>query len=343
MKIDFPIDLYLNEKTFLEGEVWDKLNSLLVGKFVVFTGTTYSKRIGEIVLGKFNQRPLAQVELTDTSVKNNNFWMDRLTKDNVAIIMSIGGGSITDFSKRLAYLSNCTHISIPTILANDGLISPIAVLKQDSQTVSLPAKMPDHVFLESEVLLSAPRKYLRAAALDILSNVTAASDWEYAAYKGSERLNNLAKHLSAMAATQVLNCKSWDFDTSEFFRTVLDGQILSGLAMGIAGTSRPCSGSEHLLTHAIDSLGLTANMLHGELVGRATRFILFLQNRSTDATEKFFKEFDVPRKLLNRFDEEQYLSSIFSRARLVRPGRVTILEKYSDSDLLGKYLDYRRD
>ena len=56
------------------------------------------------------------------------------------IIIAIGGGKVLDMAKRFSLLKKINHISIPTVISNDGLISPIAVLKDiHNRHNSLPA------------------------------------------------------------------------------------------------------------------------------------------------------------------------------------------------------------
>ena len=53
--------------------------------------------------------------------------------------------------------------------------------------------------------------------------------------------------------------------------------VLSGLAMTVAGTSRPCSGACHEISHALDQLYLTRAALHGEQVGMGAVFASLLR------------------------------------------------------------------
>ena len=80
---------------------------------------------------------------------------------NYTHLLSIGGGRVGDFAKRLALLTNLRLLIIPTIIANDGLISPVAVLRDETHSVA--GRMPDAIFLDLDILKRAPAQYLVAA------------------------------------------------------------------------------------------------------------------------------------------------------------------------------------
>ena len=56
--------------------------------------------------------------------------------------------------------------------------------------------------------------------------------------------------------------------------------VLGGLAMQIAGSSRPCSGSDHLFCHALDEL-FDHGLPHGIVVGIGTIGAAWLQSAIT--------------------------------------------------------------
>jgi len=62
--------------------------------------------------------------------------------------------------------------------------------------------------------------------------------------------------------------------------------VLSGVAMEIAGSSRPASGSEHLISHALDIFGKKPGV-HGLQVGVATYLCALLQNNKAALVRDF--------------------------------------------------------
>ena len=228
---------------------------------------------------------------------------------------------------------------VPTIIANDGLISPISVLFQNGKSVSLGSKMPDLVLLIDEIIKQAPERYLQAAACDILSNLSASNDWQLAFTNNAEKIQHLAYQFSQIAANSVLSARNYDVHDSGFYRCILDGQLLSGMAMAFAGSSRPCSGSEHLISHAIDSMALAPNVLHGTKIGIISKFILTLQGVSSENLIRFFQNMSIKNKFpgCEKFSYAD-LVELFALSRTMRPGRYTILDTLSDSSLADRYL-----
>ena len=65
--------------------------------------------------------------------------------------------------------------------------------------------------------------------------------------------------------------------------------MLNGIAMEICGSSRPVSGSEHLISHALDATSKRPR-LHGLQVGVASYIISRLQGKHTDTIDRLFQQ-----------------------------------------------------
>ena len=336
MKIDFPLALEISESQGDKIEFYKNLNVALSGDVIVLTGVSYSYNLALELIEILDLKPARLIKLSDNSMPNLDEIFDDI-KSRKVTFLAIGGGKVCDIAKRLALTKGGTLILYPTVVANDGLLSPIAVISDNGITFSLPAKMPDHVFVDLPLIRTAPPKFLIAAALDLLSNISATQDWQYAAEKGDESLNHLAFQLSRMAAYQLLDCVSWDLNSAEFLRSVIHGQILSAMAMAYAGSSRPCSGSEHLISHALDKLKLGENLLHGQKVGRATLFTTYLQGKYNLKMILLLKKFKMPITLVDEDLSDKDILKIFECCRTMRPGRKTVLDQYSNEELLLRY------
>src|SRR5699024_6314831 len=127
-----------------------------------------------------------------------------------------------------------------------------------------------------------------------------------------------------------------DLRDKQFLRLVVQGQINSGIAMALAGTSRPCSGSEHLISHALDYMELSKDMLHGTQVASISLFTLFLQNKLRDRYIANAKATVMPLEFTGFIDgfSEELFCEIMDNAREMRPGRFTVLARFSNEELL---------
>ena len=256
------------------------------------------------------------------------------------VLLAVGGGSVIDVAKLAAAEKRLSWISVPTAASNDGFCSPVAVLSTDAgEHRSVGGTMPMGVIGDLDVLAAAPARLQRAGVGDLISNLTACADWDLAAKRGKAAINDMARMLAVAGPRQVLGAKAIDLSEPQFLRTVVEGLILSGVAMEICGTSRPCSGSEHLISHALDAAG-TTGALHGEQVGVASIFCCALQDGDWSAMRRFARRVglaDRPGKLgISRAD---FLDAVRRGPRL-RPGRWTILNSVARRrDALEKAFD----
>lgn len=316
-------------------------NNLMFHRVLVVSGTTFSRKIADRIAEENNWE---QYVIKDNTFADVEELKDLAEKKNVDLMIGVGGGKVIDVVKRVSYLIHVNQFAVPTIISNDGLISPISVIKTDSgKTESIPGMMPMGVLIDLDIIKNSPVEFIRAAAGDILSNISATHDWILALQSGKERMNDIAYHLSRSAANSLIHFKNIDLENKQFLRMVIQGQIISGIAIALAGTSRPCSGSEHLISHAIDYLGFS-NELHGLQVASISLFTLYLQNKLTDEHIKYAQNAGIPlsfTEFLDDFNKEKWLH-ILKKSRTMRPGRVTILDTFSNEELVGQLSAYRR-
>ena len=202
--------------------------------------------------------------------------------------------------------------------------------------------MPDTIIVPLEILKQAPLKFIKAALLDTLSNVSAVNDWHYAdkqVYLNNS--NSMAISLSKMAASMVLNIKNLSLKDNRILNCALDVQLLSGMSMTIAGSSRPCSGSEHIISHALDELNIAENILHGEKVGTISEFTLFLQGKEDESVSRLLRNFGINKGIpgFNKLNKNQMLK-VFTLSKKLRPERKNILYKYSVNQLYNYYIEF---
>lgn len=255
------------------------------------------------------------------------------------LVLSIGGGSVIDVGKRLTRLHNIPSVVIPTVISNDGLISPISVLRGgDGERDSYPASMPVGALVDISLIKAAPESYLLAAAGDLLSNLSASQDWLRLEQAGDPtvKFNDLAFHLAYGTAETVINNKIIDLRDNSFVESLIRCQIYSGLAMYLAGSSRPCSGAEHLISHAIDQSRLVSGILHGCQVGSISLFTLHLLGWPVSKALSFARRIglELDWRYLGQGALKRRVPELFARARQVRVGRRTILDSYTDNQLM---------
>lgn len=242
------------------------------------------------------------------------------------VVVGIGGGKVLDVGKLASEQKNIGFISVPTIPSNDGIASPVAVISENGENRSIRARVPMGIVVDLDIMSQAPKKHLKAGVGDLIANLSAIFDWRLAFDDNKDTLDPFASMLSKLAVEGLINSENQSLDNLKFIERLVMGLILSGIAMGIAGSSRPASGSEHEISHAIDHLygGLG---LHGEQVAITTRFSLYLQKQDMKNVESLYKNLKIPAMIDDiNLSIEKFIKAV-KYAPKTRPGRYTILEK----------------
>ncbi len=261
------------------------------------------------------------------------------------LIVTIGGGRAVDLGKYVATKSQTNYISIPTSPSNDGISSPVAVLKNTSgATESISVNMPIGILVDTTLLTSAPEMNVRAGIGDLISNLSAIADWKLAYQHGKDSLDDFAASIASSAAQLIYEtCRGRQINIHDeaFLTTLVHGLILSGIAMNIAGNSRPCSGAEHKLSHALDALYPGVSM-HGLQVAYGTLLCTWLRGEPIDHLIEFFQSTSLPLTATDLGFTDDQITQALLHAPQTRAGRYTIIEhlNLSEQNLLEKVRAY---
>ena len=264
-------------------------------------------------------------ELADGSLQSAEDIAEKLT--NYSSVVGVGGGRVLDAAKYAASKASLPMIAVATNLAHDGIASPVSILEHDGTRSSHGVSVPAAVLIDLDIGRSGPVRFLRAGIGDVLSNLNAVADWELAREINGEEVDGLAASMARTAATSLLNHPGTISDAG-FLTTLAEGLVLSGLAMAVAGTSRPCSGSCHEISHAIDMVLPEKSAPHGEQVAVGALFATYLRG----ATAEFNQLHDAlfrhglptsPKDL--GLTTEQFVQAV-AFAPQTRPDRFTVLE-----------------
>jgi glycerol-1-phosphate dehydrogenase [NAD(P)+] len=191
-------------------------------------------------------------------------------------LIGVGGGKALDVAKYAAALAGLPYFAAPTSLSNDGFCSPQASLTVEGKRRSLATGPPEAVVVDLAVCQRAPLPLWHSGVGDLCSKFTAVSDWKLAFYRRGDSINDLAALISDASVFQFMANPVTDEEGIRLLATAL---MLNGVAMEIAGSSRPSSGSEHLISHALDVIGARPR-LHGLQTGTAAYLVSSLQGGS---------------------------------------------------------------
>lgn len=300
---------------------------------VIVTGPTRTREIAAEIGRSPALRSAAVAIVNDNTYGEVTKAREVLTTHSGDLVVAVGGGKILDIAKIASYEHGVPYVAVPTTLSNDGISSPVAVVRKEvsARHESVGAQMPLGVVVDLEILKGAPPETLRAGVGDLVSNISALQDWQYAHRIKGERIDTFAALLSHTATEMVvayasqMNPEVSVFDPG-FLTRLGEGLILSGLAMAVAGSSRPCSGSEHLISHALDRL-LPKPRPHGLQVGVATLLMETLRGNDVEPLEELFATLGIPTSFADLGISEEAVEEALRIAPTMRPGRYTILNE----------------
>ena len=241
------------------------------------------------------------------------------------LVVGIGGGRNIDIAKYSSLLAKKPWIAFPTVLSHDGVVSSRASIKSNGKRISINAQEPIGIIIDLSVVKLAPYRNIAAGFGDLISNISAVEDWRIAAKKGIEKYHTLIAELSLLSARAVIeHVEEIRALESHGLEVLAWSLICSGFAMNIYGSSRPCSGSEHNFSHALDELG--SNALHGEQCALGTIITTYLQGKDWKEIKDIMKKVGLPTNAKEIGIREDMLVKALLLARQIRD-RYTILNE----------------
>ena len=252
----------------------------------------------------------------------------QLARESGALfLVGVGGGKSIDIAKLASFESKIPFVSIPTSASHDGISSPFGSVKGMGRPYSLVAKPPIAIIADISVIARAPAHLLISGCGDLISKKTAVRDWELAHEKIGEYFGGYSANLAMLSADLIMgNSESIARRENDSFRIVVEALISSGVAAGIAGSSRPCSGSEHLFSHAMDIIAPGKGM-HGEKCGIGTIIMARLQGINHHEIRESLERIGAPTKASQIGASEGEIVKALVIARSIRTERYTILDE----------------
>jgi len=245
----------------------------------------------------------------------------------VDIMIGLGGGKTVDAAKLVAFNKTLPYISIPTSASHDGISSPFASIKGSGRPYSIVTNPPLGIIADLDIIGGAPIRLLASGCGDLIGKITAVKDWEIARTDEGSYYGKYAASLAHLSADIVIEeAKNIGLGKKDSIRDVVEALLSAGVAAGIAGSSRPCSGSEHLFAHAVDIQG-DNNGLHGEKVGLGTILMAKLQGINWEKIVKALEDINAPTNGQDIGLDDKRIVKAILQAKKIRPDRYTILER----------------
>jgi glycerol-1-phosphate dehydrogenase [NAD(P)+] len=261
------------------------------------------------------------------TVKDVRAVEEKIMKLKPQVVLGIGGGTKIDVAKLGSALQGIPFMSIPTTASHDGIASCVVSLRGQNKPYSKMAQSPMAIVADTSVITQASHRFAASGCGDVVAKFTAVRDWELAHNTKNEYYGEYAASLSLMSAKLVAeHAKMIQPGVEEGVRVLLEALISCGVAMSIAGSSRPCSGSEHLFSHALDLIAPKPAM-HGEQCGVGTIMMACLHGMDWKRVKETLEMVGAPTTAEELGIEPEHIVQALLRASAIRPERYTILEK----------------
>ncbi len=201
-----------------------------------------------------------------------------------AVPVAVGSGTLNDIVKRAAHELERPYMNVATAASMDGYTAFGAAITKGGykQTMTCPA--PRAVVADLDVLTHAPANMTASGYGDLLGKVTAGADWLVADALEVERVDakvwSLVQGPLREAISRPAELAAGDQQAMD---NLIEGLIMSGLAMQAHASSRPASGAEHQFSHLWEMEGLGHDrqppLSHGFKVGVGSVAIAALYER----------------------------------------------------------------
>lgn len=313
--------------------IGDYLKNSLFNKVVIYFGNGLIDMFGSKVFQSLRMAGIEVLEYCELDTVDIDDIIDLAfdLPNSTQAVIGLGGGKVIDAAKYIGFLRKLPFISVPTSASSDGFSSASASLIVNGRRNSVPARLAYGIIVDTAVIKSAPVKFLYSGIGDMVSKITALYDWKFEESHGAAQVNDFALMIAKKAVNSFVRTPFKSIQDDLFLKELLDSLAMSGIANEIAGSSAPTSGSEHLISHALDKM-LEMPQLHGIQVGIATYLMSLVHNHRWQRIHTVFTDtgFWNYVSTLN-LDVEDYKKAI-DLAPSIKPFRHTYLheEKYRE-------------
>ena len=299
-----------------------------VSGLIIAGSKTYEiagKRVRELLEEEGMQVNVFTVETA--TIRDVEAVEERIKQLKPEIVFGVGGGTKIDVAKISSANQGIPFMSIPTTASHDGFASPLTSVKGFSQPFSLMAQAPLAIIADTSIISKAPWRFSVSGCGDVISKLTAVKDWKLAHEVTNEYYGGYAASLALMSARLVIqNSGVIRPDSEEGLRILIEALVSCGVAMSIAGSSRPCSGSEHLFCHAMNVINPN-HYLHGELCGVGAIMMAYLHRTKWELVRDTLKKLGAPTCAADLGTDEDVVVKALQMAISMRPERYTILNE----------------
>ena len=190
------------------------------------------------------------------------------------LVLAVGSGTINDLCRYVSYKMKIDYYIVGTAPSMDGYasnVSPLIIRHLKTTYEARPARV---IIGDLDVMSQAPLSMIAAGVGDIIGKYVCLADWQMAHMVNGEYICQEIMKLVRQSIQKVADHARAAIQRDKAaISAIMEGLVLSGIAMSYIGNSRPASGSEHHMSHYWEMMFLlaeTADPLHGTKVGVGT-------------------------------------------------------------------------
>lgn len=255
---------------------------------------------------------------------------------NCDIAVAVGTGAINDMTRFFSFRMGIPFMTVATAAPMDGFASSIAAIQVDNLKTTFDAQTPLAIIGDTGILRGAPYSMIAAGLGDLLGKATCLCDWKLAHLITGEHICPRIVDLMEHCVQDILEIapRAKDRDPAVLGR-ILEGLVLSGVAMSLYGNSRPASGCEHHMSHYWETVfGQQGRRPapHGTQVGVGTVLIL----RAVEALLSRTVDFDAARTAAGRYDPSAWERTMERAYGPAAPGVIELEQTAHKNDTAGR-------
>ena len=252
------------------------------------------------------------------------------------LCVAVGTGAINDMTRFFSHRMGRPFFTVATAAPMDGFASSIAAINVNSLKTTFQAQTPTVILGDTEILKNAPYRMIAAGLGDLLGKFTCLCDWKLSRLINRE---HYCENIAGLVESCVQNVlkdagKAKDRDP-EVLGKIMEGLVLTGVAMSLYGNSRPASGCEHHMSHYwemwFEQRGLRP-VPHGTQVGVATVLVLKLAEKLRGTKV----DFDAARESARSYSPEAWERAIHRAYGPAAEGVIALEEASRKNESAGR-------
>ncbi len=253
-----------------------------------FFADDFLKNISEILI------------LENAKPDEKNILQIKTAAKNCDLILALGSGVISDLCKYASFQTKIPYVIFASAPSMNGYLSRNASLLVCGHKKTLSATLPLAVYVDLEILKSAPSQMIKAGIGDSLCFYGCWFDWMLSHLILGTKFDEkpfalLAKKMDFF----VKNYQKFNLRDEKLLQILTEILLLSGAGMTMAGGSYPASQSEHLIAHAFD-MAHKNNKLHGLQIAITSLTSYALQKNLLQLDQLKLKKENFPQKRIEK-------------------------------------------